>query len=64
MNPLSGFGLDNRLGSRLLDRLGNRLVGVFVFVIHHVVCSFQELLLFCMLVLYQANRQKSSPTKG
>jgi len=38
MLPLHRLRLDNRLD----DRLGNRLLGVFVFVIHHVVCPFQR----------------------
>ena len=48
MNPLSGFGLDNRLGNRLLDRLDNRLVGVFVFVILHCFYPFKALIV-CFL---------------
>ena len=48
----------------LHNRLSNRLVGVFVFVIHHVVCSFQELLLFCIPLLYQVGVVLSSPIKA
>ena len=64
MLPLHGHGLDNRLGSRLLDRLGNRLVGVFVFVIHHCFCPFQRTVVVLYACIIPSESSKVKPNKG